>query len=122
MILTNLQIYNYYSQLNTIIQGITNSLPIKVNFYLQKNKNTLQALAIEIEKAKMEVGAKYGVANEEEGRYIIPQENMGIAQKELEDLFSLEQEVNIYKVDIDAFGDDLKLTIAEMEALMFMIN
>ena len=122
MKLTNLQIYTYYNQLNVIIQNITNSLPIKVNFYLQKNKNILQELAIEIEKAKMEVGNKYGVVNEEEGRYIIPQENMEIAQKELEDLFSLEQEVNIYKVDIDAFGDDLKLTIAEMEALMFMIN
>jgi hypothetical protein len=46
---------------------------------------------------------------------------MSDAAKELEDLFNLEQEVNIYTVSIDHFGDDLSLTTGQMEALLFMI-
>jgi ligand-binding sensor domain-containing protein len=42
--------------------------------------------------------------------------------KELEDLFNLEQEVNIYKINIDNFGDDIVLTTGQMEALLFMID
>jgi hypothetical protein len=42
--------------------------------------------------------------------------------KELNDLLGLEQEVNIYTVSIDSFGDELTLTTGQMEALMFMID
>ena len=44
------------------------------------------------------------------------------AQKELDDLFNLSQEVNIYMVNIKDFPEDLKLTSNEMDVLMFMIE
>jgi hypothetical protein len=40
----------------------------------------------------------------------------------LDELLQLEQEVQIYKVNIDSFPDDIILTTGQMEALMFMIN
>ena len=42
--------------------------------------------------------------------------------KELEDLFALEQEVNICKIDINSFNDDIMFTTGQMEAIMFMIE
>ena len=47
---------------------------------------------------------------------------MDIVTKELNDLFNLEQDVQIYTVKIDQFDDDLTITTAQMEALMFMIE
>jgi hypothetical protein len=47
---------------------------------------------------------------------------MESATNELNDLFNLEQEVQIYMVNIDSFSDDLTITTAQMEAIMFMIE
>jgi hypothetical protein len=44
------------------------------------------------------------------------------ASKELSDLFNLKQDVQIYTINIDSFGDDLTITTAQMEAIMFMID
>jgi hypothetical protein len=44
------------------------------------------------------------------------------AQKELSDLFNLEQDVQIYMINIDNFDTDLTITTAQMEAIMFMIE
>ena len=42
------------------------------------------------------------------------------ASKELNDLFNLEQDVNIYMINIDSLSDDYAMTTAQMEAIMFM--
>ena len=44
------------------------------------------------------------------------------AQKELNDLFDLEQEVPIGKISIDKIDEDLVLSAGQMDALMFMID
>lgn len=121
MTLTNNQIYEYATALASSFQDNTQRLPVKVNFYLQKNKSTLISLAQAIEEARMEIIRNYGVLLEN-GSYNVPKENIEIAQKELADLFSLEQEVTIYKVNIDSFPEDISFTTGQMEALMFMIE
>lgn len=122
MKLTNNQIYTYATDLVAAFQDSTQKLPIKVNFYLQKNKETLLALAQDIEKSRVDLLSNYGSLDPETNRFTILPDKMSVAAKELEDLFNLEQEVNIYKVNIDSFGDDLSLTTGQMEALLFMID
>jgi hypothetical protein len=122
MKLTNNQIYTYATELAAAFQDSTQKLPIKVNFYLQKNKETLMALAQDIEKARLDLLNNYGTLDTETNRFTLDSDKLEIASKELEDLFNLEQEVNIYKVNIDAFGDDIVLTTGQMEALLFMID
>ena len=122
MKLTNNQIYTYATELAAAFNDATQKLPIKINFYLQKNKETLMAMAQEIEKSRMELLQQYGELDTETNRFNIFPDKIATATKELEDLFNLEQEVNIYKVDIENFGDDLTITTGQMEALMFMIN
>ncbi len=123
MKLTNTQIYNYAtSMMEEFGNEGSLKLPVKINFFLQKNLQTLMTLAREIEEARMNIVREYGNPAEEEGAFFIPEEKVEAAQKELADLLTLEQEVQIHTVKIDAFDDNLTLSMKQMEALMFMIE
>lgn len=119
--LTNNQIYTYANLLMEQFSNTEIKLPIKVNFYLQKNKTKLLELAQEIEKQRIEIAQEYGVLNEETQQYDIPKGKVAEASKKINELFELTQEVPIYKVKLDAFGDIL-LTSQQMDALLFMIE
>lgn len=120
--MTNSEIYNIATILGKAFEDEKQVLPVKVNFYMQKNRATLMALAQEIEKARVEILQKHGTLNEETNQFEFTNEVAETVIKELNDLLSLEQEVNIYTVNIDNFGDELTLTTGQMEALMFMID
>ena len=120
--MTNNEIYATTIALNREFEDTKQVLPVKVNFYIQKNKATLMSLAQDIEKVRMDILQQYGSYNEETEQFEFTAEQAPILTRELNDLFSLEQEVNIYTVDIEKFGDDLSLTTGQMEALMFMID
>lgn len=122
MTLTNNEIYIYARNLTEAFNDKDQKLPIKINFYLQKNKNTLMELAIAIEASRMEIVKNYGNLDENSQQYIIPPDKIEEVNKELIDLLALEQEVQIYTISIDNFSDDLSLTTAQMEAIMFMID
>lgn len=122
MKLTNSQIYNYVNVLFEAFNDKDQKLPIKINFYLQKNKNTLITLAQDIEKARLEIASNYGNLDEESGQYIIPSDKLEDAQKELNDLFNLEQEVQIYTIKAEDLDNNISITTAQMEAIMFMID
>ena len=53
--------------------------------------------------------------------YIIPEEHMPIAQQELNDLFALEQDLNIHVFKLSDF-DGIELTYQQMSAIMFMVE
>lgn len=120
--MTNSEIYNIATILGKAFEDEKQVLPVKVNFYMQKNRATLMALAQEIEKARVEILQKHGTLNEETNQFEFTNEVAETVVKELNDLLGLEQEVNIYTVNIDNFGDELTLTTGQMEALMFMID
>ena len=120
--MTNTEIYNIATVLGKVFEDEKQVLPVKVNFYMQKNRATLTTLAQEVEKARVEILQKHGTLNEETNQFEFSNEVAETVIQELNDLLSLEQEVNIYTVSIDSFGDDLSLTTGQMEALMFMID
>lgn len=122
MKLTNQTIYNYALGLNNAFQDNSQRLPVKVNFYLQKNKTTLTNLAQDIESTRMDIIRNYGTLSDDGTQFIVPKDKVEEAQKELNDLFALEQDVNIYIINIDNLNDDLTLTTGQMEAIMFMIE
>lgn len=122
MKLTNAEIYNYANNLFEAFNDGDQKLPIKISFYLQKNKNTLMQLAQDIEASRIKIAQIYGILNEETSQYIIPPEKTEDANKELNDLFNLEQDVQIYTINIDNLNDDVTITTAQMEAIMFMIE
>ena len=119
MRLTNQQIYDAALNLTSFV--IEGKVPVKINFFLQKNIQVLAAAGQEIDAARMKIAQDYGTLNEEGTQFIIPPEKLLEAQKELNDLFSLEQDLNIHTFKIDDF-ENIELTYQQLAAIMFMIE
>lgn len=117
--MNNGMIYQYALTLNEALNDNDLQMPVAVIFSIEKNKQTLMAIAQDVEKYRMDIIKKYG--EEVDGNYNVPQNKIEIANKELQDLFSIEQEVNIYKFNIEDLGD-IKLTSNQMNAILFMIE
>lgn len=96
-------------------------LPIKINFYLQKNIQLIAQAATEIENARLLIAQQYGTINDEGTGFNIPSENIEIVNKELNDLLNLEQDLNIHIFKLSDF-DNIELTYQQMSAIMFMIE
>ena len=97
------------------------ALPVKIKFYLQKNMNKVISLAREIEQSRTEILNKYGTLNEDGTSYHFEDDKIAEAQKELNDLFELEQEVKVNMLELDWF-DSVELSNEQVNAIMFMIN
>lgn len=117
--MNNGMIYQYALALSEALSDNDLQMPVAVLFSIEKNKQTLMAVAQDVEKYRMDIIKKYG--EEVNGNYNVPQDKIEIANKELQDLFSIEQEVNIYKFNIEDLGD-IKLTSNQMNAILFMIE
>ena len=117
--MNNGMIYQYALALNEALNDNDLQMPVAVIFSIEKNKQTLMTIAQDIEKYRMDIIKKYG--EEVNGNYNVPQDKIEIANKELQDLFSIEQEIKIYKFNIEDLGD-IKLTSNQMNAILFMIE
>lgn len=117
--MNNGMIYQYALALSEALSDNDLQMPVAVLFSIEKNKQTLMAIAQDVEKYRMDIIKKYG--EEVNGNYNVPKDKIEIANKELKDLFSIEQEVKIYKFNIEDLGD-IKLTSNQMNAILFMIE
>ena len=117
----NSEIYQIANVLAKTFDNLDIYIPAKANFFIQKNISTLTAAAQEIEKSRLEIAKHYGVLDEEKQQYTIPEDKLEEASKELEDLFSIEQELDIKTFSIEALGS-AEFTPAQMQAMMFMIE
>lgn len=120
MILKNQKIYEHASNL-LIFNNCNLKMPVRINFYLQKNIQLIREAAEDIERARFGIGAQFGSPNEEGTGYNIPAENMAEANRELNDLFNLEQDLNIHTFKLDDFNG-IELDYQQMSAIMFMIE
>ena len=120
MKLTNQEIYDLFSQLDKINE-MTVYIPAKANFFIQKNVVLVRAAASEIEQTRMRIAQQYGELDEEKNAYYVSPENLDAANKEMAELFSIEQELDIKKISIEDLGN-VELTPAQMQSLMFMID
>ena len=118
--MTNQQIYEYAPKL-FVFNNCNIKMPVRINFYLQKNIQLIQQAAEEIDRARLSIGAQFGVPNANGTGYDIPTENIAEANKELNDLFALKQDLNIHMFKLSDF-DGIELTYQQMSAIMFMVE
>lgn len=121
MKLTNYQIYIKMQELLNIFSNSTLQLPAKIGFYIQKNKNTICKLGQEIEEARINILHQYGT-DKGDGTFEVPKEKISTVQNELNELFEIEQEINILKFSSEKLTNDFTLSLEQMEAIMFMIE
>ena len=118
--MTNGEIYSLATEVAKNLTGLDLSLPVRVNFYLQKNTKEIMDIARDIESNRDVILDKYGKRNED-GSYQVNDGELDQLNKELGDLFDLEQEVKIYEIDLAAF-DGVNLTTSQVNAITFMIK
>lgn len=118
--MTNGEIYSLATEVAKNLTGLDLSLPVRVNFYLQKNTKEIMDIARDIESNRDAILDKYGKRNED-GSYQVNDGELDQLNKELGDLFDLEQEVKIYEIDLAAF-DGVNLTTSQVNAITFMIK
>lgn len=120
--LTNGNIYTYITKLTENFDKNDHSYPAKVNFCILQNKKTLTSLASAIEDSRIEIIKKYGeLTDVESGQYTVPTNKIEEANKELQDLFNISQDVQLLMLHIEDFGT-CEMTLDQMDALMFMIE
>lgn len=117
----NGEIYTISEKLLEAFGDNNQKLPIRINFYLQKNKNNLINLAKDIETARMDILRAHAVQGED-GKLQVPEDALAAANLELQELYNLEQDVQIYKVKVDSLPESIVLTTGQMEVLMFMLE
>ena len=120
MKITNKEIYEKVAEITAAFSNETKYIPIKLNFAIQKNLATFSALQQEIETARLKIAAEYGELDAENQRYIINKENEQKASQELNDLFNIEQEIDIRTCSLSQI-EGIDLTLEQMQSIMFMI-
>ena len=73
----------------------------------------------EIEESRIKVIREFG--EEKDGQVQIPNEKVEEVNKEIAELFDIEQEMNIFMISFEDI-ENLEFTSAEMSALLFMIE
>lgn len=119
--MSNAEIFSVAIVLKDLCENPDFILPIKANFYLQKNKSALLELAQEIETSRTAIFEKYGTLNEDKTGYSFKEEVIAEANQELDDLLTLTQEIDLYMINLDDFKD-VKFNSQQMGALMLMID
>lgn len=119
--LTNKEIYVIS---NNLLENFSNQvyyLPIKINFYLQKNLKIFLDANETIEKLRSDIIVHYGEIKDEGNSYFIPEHNIIAANKEFDELLSLKQKIEYTILPLSSFGE-LELSNKQMQAILFMIE
>lgn len=120
-IFANKEIYNFYFLINENIINENITLPIKVNFAIQKNFTLLLKLSEEIEQVKQKICAQNGNYVPEENSFKIDKDKIESTQQQLDDLMEIKQEVKIHTIKLEDL-ENIQLTSKQMQALLFMIE
>lgn len=116
----NIEIYNLVNLYQALLEDFDGLfLPVKANFYFKQNIKILVCKGLEIDNFRSEIIKKY--AKLEDEKYKIEEDNLEKANKEIEELMSLEQELDIKLIPLSAF-DNIQITPKMMEIFMPMIS
>ena len=120
-VMTNDEIYRCAIGIINTLNNIETPMPAAISFSITKNKKTISALAEDIEKYRIDILNRYGAKIVENNIVSIPEEKVNDANKELEELLTISQEVRIYTFSIEDL-QNVNLSPAQMEAILFMID
>lgn len=118
--MTNGEIYSYAVGMTNTFNDNESYMPAAIAYSIQKNKTTLIEIAEDVEKRRLDIIQHYAIEQDGESFKIDPSE-VNAANKELNDLLNIQQELKIYTFRIDEISD-VKLTSAQMQSLMFMVD
>nr|DAR08328.1 MAG TPA: Protein of unknown function (DUF1617) [Caudoviricetes sp.] len=125
MKLNNKELLNSILTLQKLSQE---QLPIKVSYIISKNIKNIEEELVVYEEERQKIIKKYAELDKEgkpkindKGNYIIKRENQLDFNKCSLELLSIETDVNISKIDLNAL-EGLKISPSEVSSVNFMIE
>lgn len=118
--MTNGEIYSYAIGMMNTFNDNEAYMPAAIAYSIQRNKQILTEIAEDVEKRRMDIIQHYSCEQEGDNFKIDP-DQVDSANKELNDLLNISQEIKLYTFKIEEISD-VKLTSAQMQSLMFMID
>ncbi|HLR35958.1 MAG TPA: hypothetical protein VK071_11615 [Tissierellales bacterium] len=125
MKLTNQELLN---SIPTLQELSKEQLPIKISYTISKNIKIIEEELKIYEEERQKLIKKHAELDKEgkpkvndNGNYIIKQENQLDFNKEVLELLNIETDVNICKVDLNAL-DGLKISPLELTSIYFLIE
>lgn len=121
MLLTNDFILAFTNKLSNLVVDDSARFPAKIAYILQRNFKTLFPIFEEAHRARLNICETYCTSKENDTYHFEDKDKLAQANKELQDLMNVQQEVNILKFKIEDLGD-MQFTGAQMDVLMQMIE
>ena len=118
--MTNAEIYGLSQALSSAFNMEEKYFPARVNYFIQKNKNNLALMTESIESVRGDIIRQYGTMDENE-KIVFTDEKLKTANKELEELLNVSQDVVISTIKLSDL-ENLDFTPKQMQALLFMIE
>lgn len=125
MKLTNQELLNSIPTLKKLSQE---QLPIKISYTISKNIKNIEEELVVYEEERQKLLKKYVEMDKEgkpkindKGHYVIKNENQAGFNKGVLELLSIETDVNISKIDLNAL-EGLKISPSEISSVNFMIE
>lgn len=119
--MSNAQIFALSNKFIPMLNSETRYMPAKISYFMHKNRIKLVEQMGLIEEARVNIIKHYGVLNETAGLYDVPDSVLNEANKELNELLEIEQDVEISMIKLSDL-EGIDFTFEQMEALSFMIE
>lgn len=121
MQLTNGEILEHYVELQTF-KNKDIRLPVKLSYLLIRNIKALEGYAIDIDRVRKDIIVKYG-STSDGSNYNIDKKNSEKFSDELNQLLSIENEIQLSTISEDDFVSmNIDLSSNDVEALLFLIT
>lgn len=118
-IFSNNQLYSIANQIKSHPFKEDTYIPIKINFYILKNIETIIKECDNIEKYRNSIILQHGEMKN--GQITVPVDKIDFVNKELDALGDIKQELDIHMISLSEL-DGLNLTTGELKNIMFMIE
>lgn len=111
-----------YQGLSQLASNEGMRLPARVSFAVVRNLKMLIPIIEDIDMARQSIAETYGALDvDNPTQYRIPENNRDIVNQELDAIMETEVDVPLVKIKMTEI-EDLNISIAMAEALMFMVE
>ena len=118
----NRDIITMYQGLSQLASNEEMRLPARVSFAVVRNLNVLIPIIEDIDMARQSIAETYGTLDTDNPtQYRIPENNRDTVNQELDAIMETEVDVPLVKIKMTEI-EDLNISIAMAEALMFMVE
>lgn len=118
----NRDIIIMYQGLSQLASNDEMRLPARVSFAVARNLKMLIPIIEDIDMARQSIAETYGTLDvDNPTQYRIPENNRDTVNQELDAIMETEVEVPLVKIKMTEI-EDLNISIAMAEALMFMVE